>query len=83
MRESLGSSAFTDVVLDTFFGFRPVPRAASCLADPRTPRPFQGTLANVRYRGQLLNLIAGNSGVMVLENAVPDARVQPDPMKGK
>jgi hypothetical protein len=64
-KESIDGAAFTDVVINAFFGFTPLPDSASLLCDPQTPRPFQGTLTGLRYRGQLYQLTASARGVKI------------------
>ena len=63
MKECISGAAFADVVINTFFGFSPAPDGATILADPETPRSFEGTLTGLRYRGQVLQLTASAQGV--------------------
>ena len=65
LKECISGVAFADVVINTFFGFSPSLDGKTLIADPKTPRPFQGTLAGVRYGNQLYQLTAGKSGVEV------------------
>lgn len=62
---SAGGVAMTDVVLVAFFGFSPSLDGTSLIRDPRMPRPFQGTLTGLRYRGQLYQLQASDHGIQV------------------
>jgi hypothetical protein len=68
MKECISGVAFTDVVLNTFFGFSPSLDGNSSVSDPQIPRPFQGTLTGLRYRGQLLQVTASGRGVQISEN---------------
>ena len=63
MKECISGAAFTDVVLNTFFGFEPSINGKSVLADPNTPRPFVGKLRNVSFRGKLFTITANKKGV--------------------
>jgi hypothetical protein len=65
MKECISGAAFADVVINTFFGFDPSPDGKEVLADPQTPRPFQGTLTALRYRGKLYKLTASASGLQI------------------
>ena len=63
MKECISGAAFTDVVLNTFFGFEPSITGKSVLADPNTPRPFVGKLLHISFKGKLLTITADNKGV--------------------
>ncbi len=63
MKECISGAAFTDVVLNTFFGFMPALDGKNMLVDPKLPRPFTGSLKNVRYRGTMFTLAANAGGV--------------------
>ncbi len=65
MKECVSGVAFSDVVLSTFFGFNPSLDGKALVADPKTPRPFQGTLTGVRWGNQLYQLSADQSGVQI------------------
>lgn len=65
MKECISGAAFADVVINTFFGFAPSPNGKTPIADPKTPRPFKGTLTGVRYGSQLYLLTASQAGVQV------------------
>ena len=65
MKECVSGVAFSDVVISTFFGFTPSLDGKTLVADPKTPRPFQGTLTGVRWGNQLYQLTAGQSGVQI------------------
>ncbi len=65
MKECISGVAFSDVVINTFFGFSPSPAGRSLVSDPRTARPFQATLTGLRYRGQFYKLMASERGVEI------------------
>jgi hypothetical protein len=62
MKESPGGIAFTEVVLDTFFGFKPAFDEKAMLVDAETPRPFTGKLRHVRRAGKLVTISASSMG---------------------
>jgi hypothetical protein len=66
MKECISGAAFADVVINTFFGFSPSVADGEAVCDPQTPRPFQGTLTGVRYRGQLHQLTASEHGIQII-----------------
>ena len=68
MKECISGAAFADVVINTFFGFSPTVDGDALISDPQTPRPFQGTLTGLRYRGQLYQLTASKRGVTIAGN---------------
>ena len=49
MKECISGVAFTDVVINTFFGYMPSIDGKRLLTDETTPRPFSGTLENVSH----------------------------------
>ena len=57
-----------------FLRFQSVSRMAPLLSDPQTPRPFQGTLTGLRYRGQLHQLTASEHGITTGAFAGPTIR---------
>ena len=63
MKECISGAAFADVVINTFFGFAPSIDGKKLLADESTPRPFVGTLRNVRQGGALYTISAGPRGL--------------------
>jgi len=65
MKECISGAAFADVVINTFFGFDPWPDGKTILVDPRTPRPFKGTLSAVRFNGRLLTIGASEQGIVL------------------
>jgi hypothetical protein len=65
MKECISGAAFADVVINTFFGFSPSVAGGEAVCDPLTPRPFQGTLDGVRYRGQLHQFTASEHGIQI------------------
>jgi hypothetical protein len=69
-KECISGGAFTDVVINTFFGFSPSPGGKSLITDPQTPRPFQGTLSAVRYGGKVWQITASARGIQISPNPV-------------
>ena len=63
MKECISGAAFTDVVLNTFFGFMPSIDGKDLLVQEKTPRPFSGTLQNVRFGKTLYTISADASGL--------------------
>ena len=71
MKECISGAAFSDVVINTFFGFAPSLDGKNLLADPQTPRPFTGKLLNLSTRGKKFTISAGGSGVDFSRNGWP------------
>jgi hypothetical protein len=65
MKECISGVAFTDVVINTFFGYMPSVDGKTLVVDEETPRPFSGLLQNVRYGSTLYTLFADSHGVKV------------------
>lgn len=65
LKECISGAAFSDVVINTFFGFRPSFNGNSIVVDPLSSRPFNGTLSGLRYNDKLFKLTAGNRGVTI------------------
>lgn len=63
MKECISGAAFSDVVVNTFFGFAPSLDGRNLLADPQTPRPFTGKLLNLSAHGKKFTISAGIAGV--------------------
>ncbi len=63
MKECISGGAFASVVIDTFFGFSPLPDGKTMLADPQVPRPFTGHLEHLTYRNAQWRLAATPHGV--------------------
>lgn len=63
MKECISGVAFSDVVINTFFGFDPQVGNENMIVDPATPRPFIGELINVHFAGKEFTLHAGVKGV--------------------
>ena len=63
LKETISGEAFTDVVINTFFAFSPSPKGKTVLADPQIPRPFAGSLRNVRYHGASHTISCDRTGV--------------------
>lgn len=57
------SGSFAEVVINTFFGFRPGVDAASPLWQPDQPRGFTGRLRHVRWRDGLYTISSDASGL--------------------
>jgi hypothetical protein len=68
MKECISGVAFSDVVINTFFGFAPSLDGKNLLTDPQTPRSFTGTLLNVSICGKKFTISAGRSGVDCVRN---------------
>lgn len=68
MKECISGVAFSDVVINTFFGFNPAVKGDSLVCDPQTPRPFRGTLTGLRFGGRLYQLTASERGIQIAEN---------------
>ena len=62
LKECISGVAFSDVVISTFFGFSPSLDGKTLIADPKTPRPFKGTLTGVRFGGRSYQVVAGVDG---------------------
>jgi hypothetical protein len=65
MKECISGVAFTDVVINTFFGFSPSVEGHALLVDPNVPRPFTGELINVCAPRGLTTIVAGQGGVKI------------------
>ncbi len=63
MKECISGVAFTNVVINTFFGYLPSVDGKKLLVDEKTPRPFSGTLRNVRQGKVLDTISADENGV--------------------
>jgi hypothetical protein len=68
MKECISGVAFSDVVVNAFFGFAPSLDGKNLLADPQTPRPFTGKLTHISARGEKFTISAGRSGVDCVRN---------------
>jgi hypothetical protein len=65
MKECIGGVAFTDVVINTFFGFMPTLDGPAVLVDPHTPRPFTARLTHVRNRAGFATIAADQNGLRI------------------
>lgn len=63
LKECISGVAFSDVVLNTFFGFSPTLDGKAMLADPATPRPFTGKLQHLHFGGSEWTLTGTASGI--------------------
>ena len=66
MKECISGTAFTDVVINTFFGYMPSINGKKLLVDAETPRPFSGTLQNVRQGKSLYTISADAAGLKLI-----------------
>ncbi|WP_316838198.1 hypothetical protein [Pedobacter nutrimenti] len=66
MREALGGATFTDLVINTFFGFDPGSLGPEILIDPKIPRPFKAELLNINFSGKQLSLQANEKGIKTI-----------------
>ncbi len=66
MKECISGAAFTDVVLNTFFGFEPSIDGKMRLTDEKTPRPFVGRLENVGQGKVRCTIVADGSGLRLV-----------------
>jgi hypothetical protein len=65
MKECISGVAFSDVVINTFFGFSPSVDGKKVLTD-NTGRPFAGELENVRFNKALYNISADKVGLTLI-----------------
>jgi hypothetical protein len=62
-------AAFADVIIRSFFGYRPEMEDEITLLAPETPRGFSGELRHLAHHGKLYTLVSGGQGVRAkLEN---------------
>ena len=71
MKECISGAAFTDVALNTFFGFNPTLDGKALLTDPKTPRPFTGKLLHVRTPAGVATITAGENGLEMQKETWP------------
>ena len=57
------SGAFADVIIRSFFGYRPEIGSELALLKPNTPRGFSGTLYHLPHQGSLYTLTSDHNGV--------------------
>ncbi len=57
------SGSFAEVVLNTFFGYRPGLDSKTALWEPQTPRGFSGELHHVRWNDGLYTIISDQHGL--------------------
>ncbi len=65
MKECISGAAFADVPINIFFGYHPSIDGKTLLTDEKTPRPFSGTLQNVRHGRDLYTIFADKNGLKV------------------
>ena len=63
MKECVSGAAFTDVVINTFFGFMPSIAGKKLLMDANSPRPFSAALLNVRQGQSFYTISADQTGL--------------------
>jgi Protein of unknown function (DUF642) len=59
------SGSFAEVVINTFFGFRPAPDEQTALWNPQAPRGFNGRLLHVRWNGNLYTIVSDQQGLHI------------------
>jgi hypothetical protein len=57
------SGSFAEVVINTFFGFRPAPDEQTALWNPQALRGFNGQLRHVRWNGNLYTIVSDQRGL--------------------
>jgi len=65
MKECISGVAFTDVVINTFFGFSPSVDGQTPVDAPDVPRPFTAELLNVRALRGLITIMADQGGAKI------------------
>ena len=69
MRECVGGGAFAEMILGALFGFEPKFGSDLHLRAADVDRGFEGRLTNVPFRGEMLDIRSGPSGVCVYPHA--------------
>jgi len=59
------SGSFAEVIINTFFGFRPNPEGTTPLWNPQVPRGFNGQLRHVRWNGSVYTIVSDKAGLHV------------------
>jgi hypothetical protein len=57
------SGSFSEVIINTFFGFRPGLGGENVLWEPTIPRGFEGRLSHVRWKGCLYSIKSDKDGI--------------------
>jgi hypothetical protein len=65
------SGSYAEVIINTFFGFRPSPDGKIALWCPETPRGFDGVLSHVRWGGNLYTITSEQNGVKLTNENTP------------
>ena len=65
MRECVGGGALAEMIVGALFGFKPKFGSDLHLRAEETDRGLDGTLLNIRYRGEMLDITSDRSGVSV------------------
>ena len=63
MRECVGGGAFAEMIVGALFGFEPEFGRDLQLRAAETDRGLEGTIVNLRYRGEMLDISSDSSGV--------------------
>ena len=61
------SGSFVEVIINTFFGFRPAPDGNAALWDPQKPRGFDGRLRHVRWDGASYTITSDRHGLHLVK----------------
>jgi hypothetical protein len=59
------SGSFADVIISTFFGFRPSADGKRALWNSQVSRGFKGRLRHVRWKGDLYTIVSDESGLRI------------------
>jgi hypothetical protein len=61
------SGSFAEVIINTFFGFRPAPDGKAALWVPQTPRGIDGRLRHIRWNGESYTIISDQHGLHLVK----------------
>jgi len=61
------AGSFADVIIRTFFGYRPEYEGHAMLFEPEIPRGFEGKLLHVRKHGKFYTITSNSEGLTVTE----------------
>jgi hypothetical protein len=67
------SGSFAEVILNTFFGFRPDLEGKTALWHPQKPRGFTGCLSHVRWKAGLYTIVSDSQGLHMVNEEKPQA----------
>ena len=65
------SGSYAQVVMNTFFGFRPSPDGHTALWRPEAARGFTGKLRHVRWGSGLYTIASGEDGITIEDESLP------------